>query len=304
MNYLETKPNPGKVKTKDVTIAYESFGQNDDPTIILIQGTGATLVYWPIEFCQKLAGQGYRVVQFDNRDIGLSTKLAGLGKPDWAAILPYVKTCEPAPLPYALKDMAEDVIGLMDGLHIDHAHIVGVSMGGAIAQLVAIYFSERTLTLTSISASSGNPELPPGDEKALQAMGTPTPQTADPEILSNHLVKIYRALGSTDNDETLKERALAHINRSWYPEGTERQVAAVFIGDNCDRRKDLAKIVVPTLVIHGDADPLVKLGSGQEVADTIPNAEMVVVKGLGHDLSMEFVDILVDSILHHVEKIY
>jgi pimeloyl-ACP methyl ester carboxylesterase len=303
MNSSHVKSQSGEVSANDIIIAYESFGKSSDQAIVLIQGVGATLLHWPIEFCQKLANLGYRVIRFDNRDIGLSTKFDSLGQPDWGAIIPFVKTCENAPLPYTLLDMANDVIGLMDGLNIDKAHIVGVSMGGAIAQLIAIHFPERIYTLTSISASSGNPNLPMGDEKALQAMSTPPPTTTNPDTLANYLVHVYKALGGTDDDETLKKRALAHMDRSWYPEGTNRQVAAVLIGDNCDRRESLAKIGVPTMVIHGDSDPLVTLASGQEVAATIPNAELIIVKGLGHDLSMEFVDILVDSILANVKKL-
>lgn len=298
----EPKSQAGEVQANGITIAYESFGKSSDEAIILIQGTGATLLHWPVELCRKLADNGYRVIRFDNRDIGLSTKLDSLGQPDWGAIFPYVKTCNPAPLPYTLLDMAHDVTGLMDALNIDKAHIVGASMGGAIAQLVAIHFPERTSTLTSISASSGNPNLPAGDPKALQAMSTPPPATTNPDTLANYLVKVYKALGATDNDEILKKRALGHINRSWYPEGTTRQVAAVLIGDNCDRREELGKIKVPTMVIHGDSDPIVPLTSGKDVAAAIPNSELVIVKGMGHDLSMEFVDVLASSILKNVKR--
>lgn len=293
----------GNVKSNGISIAYESFGNVNDQSIILIQGTGATLIHWPTEFCLKLASHGYRVIRFDNRDIGLSTKLDSLGQPDWEAIFPFIKSCEPAPLPYTLLDMARDVIGLMDELKIDKAHITGVSMGGAIAQLIAIHFPDRTLTLTSISASSGNPELPMGDEKALQAMSTPAPLTNNPDTIAGYLVKVYKALGSTDDDATLRARALAHINRSWYPDGTTRQIAAVLIGDNCDRRKELAGIKMPSMVIHGDSDPLVTLQSGKEVASTIPGSELCIIQGMGHDLSMKFIDPLANCILKNINRI-
>jgi len=243
------------IKANDMTIAYESFGHTDAETILLIHGTGSQLIDWPVEFCQALADRGYRVIRFDNRDVGLSTKLDSLGAPDWAAINPFIKKCEPAPLPYTLVDMAEDATGLLEALNIEKAHIVGESMGGSIAQLLTINHPEKVLTLTSIMASSGNPNLPQGDEKVIKAMRKPAPNTKDPEILAAYLVHIYKALGSLDDEATLKKSALAHINRSWYPEGTTRQVAAVLIGDNCDRRAALAKIQVPTMVIHGDADP-------------------------------------------------
>jgi len=263
----------------------------------MIQGTGATMLHYPAEMCEKLAQHGYRVIRFDNRDIGLSTKLDSLGQPDWAAIFPFYKTCKPAPLPYTLLDMSEDVTGLMDVLKIDKAHIAGASMGGAIAQLIAIHFPDRVLSLTSLSASSGNPDRPEGDAKALQAMSAPPPVTTDPDTLINYLVSTYKALGATDNDAVLKARALGHIERWWQPDAVNRQVAAVFIGDYCDRRQDLAKIHIPTMIIHGDADPMVPLEAGKEVAATVPGAELCVVKGLGHDISLEFVDEIVDCIV-------
>ena len=295
---------PGMAKAGNITIAYESFGDSSNETIILIQGTGATLLHYPAALCQKLADGGYRVIRFDNRDIGLSTKLDSLGQPDWAAIIPFVRTCEIAPLPYTLLDMAKDVIGLMDALNIDKAHIAGASMGGAIAQLIAIHFPGRTLTLTCMASSTGNPDLPPGDEKALIAMSTPPPVTDHPDTLANYLVGIYKALGGTDDDAVLKERALGHIGRSWYPEGTNRQVAAVIIGDNCDRREKLALIKVPVMVIHGDADPLVKLTSGKEIAASVPGAELCIIKGMGHDLSLQFVDTIADCIIRNAKKVH
>jgi len=287
---------PGTVQANGITIAYESFGDMDDEAIIMIQGTGATMLHYPAEMCEKLSRKGFRVIRFDNRDIGLSSKLDSLGQPDWAAIFPFYKTCKPAPLPYTLLDMSEDVIGLMDALNIEKAHIVGASMGGAIAQLIAIHFPDRVLSLTSMSASSGNPDRPEGDEKALQAMSAPPPVTTDPDILAIYLVGTYKALGATDNDSVLKARALGHIARWWQPDAVNRQVAAVFIGDYCDRREELARISIPTMVIHGDTDPMIPLEAGKEVAATIPGAELFVISGMGHDISLEFVDKIVEYI--------
>lgn len=292
----------GTVKSNGITIAYESFGSISDEAIILIQGTGATMLHYPDEMCQKLADQGYRVIRFDNRDIGLSSKLDSLGQPDWDAITPFYQTCKPAPLPYTLLDMGEDVIGLMDALKIEKAHIVGASMGGAIAQLIAIHFPDRLLSLTSISATSGNPARPASDEKALRAMSTPPPETTNKDTLADYLVNTYKVLGAVDNDSVLNARAMGHLKRSWDPEGTLRQVAAVFIGDYCDRRESLAKINIPTTVIHGDSDPLVPLKAGEEVASTIPNAGLCIIKGMGHDISLKFVDGIVDCTLEGVKK--
>lgn len=193
--------------------------------------------------------------------------------------------------------MAEDVIGLMDALHIDKAHLVGTSMGGAIAQLVTIHFSNRVLSLTCIGASTGNPALPQGDEQALMAMATPPPETSDFEILADYLVGIYSALGAVDDIEKLRERALNHVKyRGWNPESVNRQVAAVLIGDMCDRTELLAQIKIPVMVIHGDVDPLVTIDSGKELAASIPDAELRVIEGMGHDISLQFIDSIADAI--------
>jgi pimeloyl-ACP methyl ester carboxylesterase len=288
---------PGKVESNGITIAYESFGDPDNEAIILIQGTGATLLHYPVELCETLAAKGYHVIRFDNRDVGLSTHLDSLGQPNWEAIIPLIGTCEPAPLPYTLVDMATDVTGLMDALAIEKAHIAGASMGGAIAQLVAIHFPGRVLSLTCMAASSGNPNLPQGDEKALKAMGTPPPTSLNPDTIANYLVTIYQALGAADDQEVLRQRALNHVKyRNWNPASVNRQVAAVIIGDQCDRREKLSKLKMPTLVIHGDADPLVTLDSGKEIAATIPGAELYVVPGMGHDVSLKFVGVIADKI--------
>jgi pimeloyl-ACP methyl ester carboxylesterase len=299
---ITTHAQPRQLKANGISIAFESFGDSAHPAIILINGTSSPMTDWPRPFCERLASQGYRVIRFDHRDVGMSSRLDSLGQPDWARIAPFAKTCQAAPLPYTLLDMAKDVSGLMDALHLPKAHIAGVSMGGAIAQLIAIHFPERVLTLSSIAASSGNPDLPAGDEKTFQAMSTPPPATNNQDTLAAYLVRIYQALGSTDDEETLHKRAVESIRHSWYPAGSARHVAAVWIGDNCDRRPGLATIKVPVMVIHGDADPLVKLSSGKDVAAAIPHAQLCVINGLGHDLSTKYLDRIADCIVQNARK--
>jgi len=298
----EIHPINETVKANGITLAYESFGSTNKETIILIQGTSATSLHYPAELCEELADKGYRVIRFDNRDIGLSSKLDSLGAPDWASIFPFVKTCSPAPLPYSLRDMAQDVTGLMDALGIEKAHIVGTSMGGAIAQLMAIDYPLRLLTLTCISATTGNPDRPPGKEKALSAMAVPPPPISDTTALVKHLVTVYKALGGIDDNKTLEERALAHVRRSWDQDGINRQVAAVLIGDYCDRRETLSQITIPTMIIHGDEDPLVPIESGRELANSIPNAQFCTIQGLGHDISLKFVPEIVNCILRNIQN--
>jgi pimeloyl-ACP methyl ester carboxylesterase len=292
----------GTISANGINIAYESFGKPENQSIILIQGTGEPLTSWHTEFCKRLADRNYHVIRFDSRDTGLSTHLDSLGAPDWAKLAPFDKTCDPAPLPYTLTDMARDVIGLMDGLNIEQAHLVGASMGGAIAQLITINYPTRVLTLATIAASSGDPNLPEPTPLAQQAMSTPPPATTDTDTLTRYLVNVYRALGSIDDDASLRERALMHIKRAWYPEGTARQIAAIMIADNCDRRKDLEKIQVPTVVIHGDTDPLVSTEAANQVANSIKGSGLYIINGMGHDLSARFINPIADLIVRNAKK--
>jgi pimeloyl-ACP methyl ester carboxylesterase len=300
-NTLAAQNRPTRyARANGLSMAYESFGNEKAETILLIQGIGAQLTAWPPELCRQLAVQGYHVIRFDNRDVGLSSKLDSLGMPDWASVIPLIGTCDKAPLPYSLEDLAKDAVGLLDALRIRRAHLVGASMGGAIAQLIAIHYPERALSLTSIMASSGNPKLPPGDPQVLKTMGTPPPQTNHTDSLAAYLVNIYKALSSPaypTADSVLMQMARSAINRSWYPIGSARQAAAVLIGDNCDRRARLSHISVPTVVVHGENDPVVRLAAGKEVAATIPQAKFIAVPGMGHDLPMQLVPQLRDAIL-------
>ena len=281
----------GQIKLNNgISIAYESFGDPANTPMLLIQGTGATLLHYPVSLCESLAEKGYRVIRFDNRDIGLSTHLDSLGQPDWAAIGPLVGSCKAAPLAYSLLDMACDVIGLMDALNIVQANIVGASMGGAIAQLVAIHFPARILTMTCLSSTSGNPARAPGDAQALSAMSVPPPDSSDPDTLADYLINIYRTLGAVDSDDILRKRALEHVrHRHWDPASVNRQLAAVMIGEYCDRREQLRELKLPVMIVHGTADPLVPIPAGKELAAAIPNAMFHEISGMGHDISEKFV---------------
>jgi pimeloyl-ACP methyl ester carboxylesterase len=300
MQEVIAQKKEGKIRANGIDIAYESFGSEKGETILLIQGTGVQLTGWPIELCAQLAEAGYRVIRFDNRDVGLSSRLDSLGMPDWGSIFPKIGTCDPVKLPYTLHDMANDAIGLLNALKIEKAHIVGASMGGAIAQLVAIHFPERTLSLTTIMASSGNAALPPGNPEVLKVMGTPPPDTDNVEVLSNYLFTIYKATGSLaypTDDVILKQMARSSIERAWYPIGLARQAAAVIIGDRCDRREQLKQIKVPVVVIHGEADPVVNVEAAREIAAMIPKAKLITIPGMGHDLPTVLLPRLRDGIL-------
>lgn len=294
----------GIVEANKISIAYESFGRKDDEAILLIQGTAAQLIAWPESFCKRLANEGFRVIRFDNRDVGLSSKLDSLGMPDWASIIPSIGTCDISKLPYSLKDMSDDAIGLLDALHIQKAHVIGVSMGSAIAQLTAINYPQRMLSLTSIMGSAGNPKAVTGKPDVLKIMATPPPQTNDKEILIEYLTTIFKAISSPGYptaDTTLRYLARRNIERSWYPIGNARQAAAVIIGENCDRRNELRSIQLPSLIIHGTADPVVSIEAGKEIAEAIPQARFVPIPGMGHDLPEALIPIICSEILKTIK---
>lgn len=297
--------NKGSVRSNGISIAFESFGSEENESILLIQGIGAQMILWPEELCRQLALKGYRVIRFDNRDVGMSSKLDHLGMPDWSNIIPLIGSCDESKLPYTLADMSKDAVGLLDALRIKKAHIVGASMGGAIAQLIAIHYPERTLSLTSIMASSGNHKAPSGDPDVLRIMGTPPPETNDVDSLSKYLSNVYKAIGSPGyptTDSTLLQIAKRSIQRSWYPLGSARQAAAVIIGDNCDRREQLKSVKVPTVVLHGEDDPVVNIEAGREVALAIPHAIFIPVPGMGHDMPAALVPQFREAILRAAKR--
>lgn len=298
--FAKSQSTTGTADVNGIKIFYESFGDPKHETILLIQGTGVQLTEWPLEMCEALVKAGYRVVRFDNRDVGLSGKLEEKGMPDWAKVIPAIGTCDESSLPYTIADMAGDAIGLLDKLDIKKAHVVGVSMGGAIAQTMAIQYPGRLLSLTSMMASTGNPKLPQGDPAVRQVMATPPPPTDDKQEIVKYLVNMRKAMGSPKYptpDEQLEKNALAAVNRSWYPIGSARQAAAIIIADNCDRRPLLKTIKVPVVIIHGEDDPVVSFEAAKELAATIPNSKLIAIPGMGHDLPQELISKIVDGII-------
>jgi pimeloyl-ACP methyl ester carboxylesterase len=289
----------GKVNANGIQLAYEMFGKQGE-AILLINGTGSQLIDWPVELCEELAQKDYRVIRFDNRDVGLSSKFDSMGSPDWAAIIPKIKTCDMSALQYTISDMAKDAVCLLKALNIEKAHIVGMSMGGAIAQAVAIDFPQRTLSLTSIAASSGNPDLPPGNPEVLAVMATPLPVTGNSEQQSLYLFKIYKAMGSKrypEADSLLMKMAQKSVERSWYPAGAARHAAAIIITDNCDRRDKLKLIDKPVVVIHGADDPVVNVAAGREVAEAVKGSKLIVIPGMGHTIPRVLISEIVKGIL-------
>ena len=287
-------------RANGIDLTYDSFGNANDPPLLLIMGLGTQMIGWDEAFCAQLAEQGRYVVRFDNRDIGQSTKFTQLGVPDVGQAFQAALLGQPFKAPYLLGDMADDAIGLLDALGIASAHVVGASMGGAIAQTMAIRNPSRLRTLTSIMGSSGAPGLPPPTPEAMQALMTPTP--ADYAGYLDRYIKTWKILraGSFPEDEARDaERARAAFDRGLNPAGVARQLVAIIASGS--RRPELLKVRTPTLVIHGDADPLVPLAHGQDVAAAVPGARIDVIPRMGHALPISMWPQIVEAIVQHTK---
>jgi pimeloyl-ACP methyl ester carboxylesterase len=283
-----------KIHSNGVEIEYDELGDRGAPAMLLVMGLGGQMIWWDAELCRMLAGRGYRVIRFDNRDIGLSTKLDD-ACPDPAPLLFQALSGKPVVPPYTLRDMAADAVGVLDALGIAAAHVVGASMGGMIAQRMAIHFPQRVRTLVSIMSTTGNPEVPPGDPEVMRLLTAPRP--ADPQAAIEFAVGIWRALhgpGFPFDEARVRKLVIESALRSSHLLGQPRQLLAI-LADG-DRRPELRKLRVPTLVIHGDADPLVPFAGGKDTAENIPGARLVAIPGMGHELVEGVWPRLVDAI--------
>lgn len=283
-----------RIAANAIELHYESFGTTGAPAILLIMGLGAPLTRWNRELCDLLVTRGFRVIRFDNRDCGLSTHCDGLPLPDIGAAL---RGAPLADLPYTLETMAADSIGLLDALGIDRAHVVGASMGAAIAQIVAARYPERTRSLTSIMSSSGSPLLPPPTPAAAMALFAPLPASRDRASMVADAIARYLPVASPGYPtplEDLQRMFGEEYERSFYPQGVARQLGAVIASG--DRRPLLKTIACPAVVLHGKSDPLIPVACGQDVADHIPGAQMRAIEGMGHDFPAALTESFADAI--------
>jgi pimeloyl-ACP methyl ester carboxylesterase len=291
---LDFLPPMPRIATNGIDLHYESFGAANAPAILLIMGLGAQLTRWNLELCDALVQRGFRVIRFDNRDCGLSTRCDGMGLPDIRALM---QGGSLATLPYPLESMATDTIGLLDALGINQAHIVGASMGAAIAQIIAARYPERTHSLTSIMSSSGNPLLPPPTAAAAVALFAPLPATRDRASIVANAIGRYLAVASPGYPtppEALQKLFGQEYDRGFYPQGVVRQLAALIA--NGDRRPLLRRITCPAIVLHGRSDPLIPLACGEDVANNIPNAQLRIIDGMGHDFPVALTDTFAEAI--------
>jgi pimeloyl-ACP methyl ester carboxylesterase len=286
-----------QAQANGITIEYESFGRASDPTILLIMGFSAQMTMWPVAFCKGLAERGFRVIRFDNRDIGKSTHLTQLGTPDVPEAMMKLMSGQPFTAPYQLEDMAKDSTALLDALGIDSAHIVGASMGGMIAQIVAAKHPKHTRSLVSIMSTTGNRSLPQAKPEAMAAITTPPASDSREDRIAAGM-KAWRVIGSPGypaTDAELRDSITASVDRVPYePTGVARQLVAIVAAT--PRNEILKNVTCPALVIHGADDPLIPVEGGKDTAASIPGAKLTIVPGMAHD----FTDALVPIYLEHV----
>ena len=286
------------VRANGISIEYAETGRSDAPVILLIMGLGMQLVAWPESLCEGLAARGFRVVRFDNRDIGLSTRMPSAGSLATAAMMARAFFHLPVRPPYSLGDMARDTVGLMDALGIDRVHVVGASMGGMIAQIVAIERPERVESLTSIMSTSGDPALPGPRPKVLRALLRP--RSRDKEIAVRRGMELFRLIAGSryrPSEAELRAKLEGAVRRSYRPDAFARQLIAIQTAPS--RVSLLRRVRAPTLVLHGDDDPLVPMAGGEDTAANSPGARLRIVPGMGHFLPEALVPLLVDEIAGH-----
>jgi len=294
-----------QVKANGIFIEVEDTGadgsQAGRPVVLLIMGLGMQLVAWPPAFVQGLVERGFRVVRFDNRDIGLSQHFDHLGVPNllWESLRYRVGLGVNAP--YRVHDMAADALGVLDALGIGRAHVVGVSMGAMIAQRVALTAPGRVLSLSSIMGSSGARYLPGPKPKVMRVLFS-RPQGTDEQAIVDYYIKLFRAIGSPAfplDEAALRERVLTATRRSYHPAGSVRQMTA--IAADARRADELPRITIPTLVLHGKDDPLVPFACGEDTARRIRGARFVGIEGMGHDLPPGVVERLLQPLVPHLQ---
>jgi pimeloyl-ACP methyl ester carboxylesterase len=281
-------------KGGDVELCYETFGDSGNPTLLLIMGLGAQMIYWPDEFCQALVDASFHVVRYDNRDVGRSTILRDRRPPSTGELLRR-RLRAPA---YTLDDMADDAAGLLDHLGVESAHVVGASMGGMIAQTLAVRHPQRVLTLTSIMSTTGSRRVGQASKRLYPLFLRSMPREREGYLeRSLRGARLIGSKGFQQDPDRLRVMLGRAFDRGYHPGGVLRQLAAIIASG--DRTEALHSIGAPTLVIHGDADPLVRYSGGEATAAAIPGARLVTIKGMGHDLPYEAWSQIIEAIVEH-----
>jgi pimeloyl-ACP methyl ester carboxylesterase len=285
-----------RVQVGEVELVYDTIGDPADPPLLLVMGLGMQLIHWDRELCEQFAERGFHVIRFDNRDAGLSTKIKG-PVPNVLRLISGL----PTKVPYLLEDMANDTFGLLDHLGIERAHVVGTSMGGMIAQTMAIARPERVLSLASMLSTTGDRRVGTPKLRVWTVLTRRAPNDRDAYV--EYFLRVFTLIGSPAypaEEERTRELAAATYDRCHYPAGTARQLGAIMSSGS--RTAGLRELDVPTVVIHGEADPLVPLRAGLATARAIPNAELIKIPGMGHDMPKALWPTYVDAIAKNAER--
>ncbi len=291
-----------RIIANGIELDYETHGDRETGRpLMLMRGLGTQRIQWPPVLLDTLVAAGHFVVTFDNRDVGESQWFDEAGVPSIPDVLAAAAEGRDSGLAYDLNDMADDVVGLMDALDIETAHIVGISMGGMITTVVGYRHPDRVRSLVPIMASTGDPDLPPATPEAMEVLMTPAPR--EREAFIAHHIRTSKVIGSPGfptPDEDYAEMAGRVFDRAFHPEGTARQYAAVVVTG--DRSEDVARIRAPTLVIHGAADPLVPVEGGRDIAKKVPGATILEIEGMGHDVPVALCERIASAISEHTRK--
>ena len=288
------------IRANNIELYYEDNGPIDAPVILLVMGLGAQMIAWPDDFIHGLVGKGYRVIHYDNRDVGMSQRMEGAQAPNLVWTMLKARIGLPVGVPYTLGDMAADGIGLLDSLGIKKAHVVGASMGGMIVQLMAANHAERTLSMTSIMSSSGKPGLPGARadiQRRFMVKRAPDASREEAVAFGTELVSSFSYPDPARPENAHAEMTAKAFDRGYYPVGTRRQLLAI-IADG-SRVERLKKIAVPTLVVHGGADPLVPKEGSEDIARHIPGARLEIIDEMAHDLPPSQVGRMVELVADH-----
>ncbi len=291
-----------RAQANGIELEYETFGDRETGRpLVILRGLGTQMIQWVPAFRDGLVSRGHYLVTFDNRDVGKSQWFDEAGVPSLPDLAAALREGREPPLAYTLHDMANDVVGLMDTLGIESAHIAGMSMGGMLTTVIGYRHPQRVRSLVAIMASTNNPALPPPTAAAMEALMSPAPRGRE-AFIAHHVrtSKVIASPGYPTPDEARAAMAARVYDRAFHPEGTARQYAAVVATG--DRRKHIATITAPTLVIHGVDDPLVSVEGGRDIAANIPGAELLEIPGMGHDLPAGLADTIADAISDHTRK--
>jgi pimeloyl-ACP methyl ester carboxylesterase len=292
-----------RITANGIDIEYESLGREDAPVILLIMGLGGQLTMWPDALCERLVQGGFRVIRYDNRDVGLSTRMEAAGRPKLLRAGIAARLRLPVRSPYSLEDLAADALGLLDALGVAQAHVAGLSMGGMIAQILAARHPQRVRSLTLWMTNSGHPALP-GPSLALQLRMIRRPEGRDREALVRHSMQTWRLIGSPAyplEEAELRTLVERQLDRAYYPRGIARQTAAILAARQ--RRPLLRRLSMPVQIIHGEADPLVPVAAAHDLARHIPGARLHLIPGMGHDIPPALLPRLSGLLLEHVRAV-